>query len=97
MNLSDTLTTLDEVKNLTDQILLEIPYDYIKHPFQTQLKELINKLKKDTIANLLELSETDDLSELSPDEQELYYEYESDGEAEDNIVGITPDGFHYLK
>ena len=32
-----------------------------------------------TIACLVQLSETDDLSELSPDEQEMYYEYENEG------------------
>ena len=33
---------------------------------------------------------------LAPDEQELYYEYESEGEKEDNKVETTSDGFHYL-
>ena len=49
-----------------------------------------------TLACLIQMSETDDLSDLSPDEQELYYEYESEGEKEDNKVETTSDGFHYL-
>ena len=62
-----------------------------------ELDKLITKMRMKIIGCLIEMSETDDLSDLSPDEQELYYEYESDGDKEDNKVGTTSDGFHYLK
>ena len=47
-----------------------------------ELDKLITKMRMKIIGCLIEMSETDDLSDLSPDEQELYYEYESDGDKE---------------
>ena len=96
--LSNTIETIDQTKTI-----LELNYekkyevDFTSYKRREELDKLITKIRMNTLACLIQMSETDDLSDLSPDEQELYYEYESEGEKEDNKVETTSDGFHYLK
>ena len=93
--LSNTLNTIDEMnalilKAVTDEI------NYDKYKQREELDKHIHQIRMNTIACLIEMRKTDDLSELSTDEQELYYEYESEGEGEDTKVGKTTDGFYFL-
>ena len=53
-------------------------------------------IRRNVTACLLELSEADCVSELSPDEEEMLEEYEASCEKEELKVGTTEDGFHYL-
>ena len=91
VKLSDTIDSIEELKTILVSSLEH------KNLFDIDLSKLITKIRMNTLACLIQMSETDDLSDLSPDEQELYYEYESEGEKEDNKVETTSDGFHYLK
>ena len=96
--MSNTIETIDQTKTI-----LELKYekkyevDFTSYERREELDKLITKIRMNTLACLIQMSETDDLSDLSPDEQELYYEYESEGEKESNSVGVTSDGFHFLK
>ena len=88
--LSNTIDSIEELKTILVSSLEH------KNLFDIDLDKLITKIRMNTLACLIQMSETDDLSGLSPDEQELYYEYESEGEKESNSVGVTSDGFYYL-
>ena len=76
--LSNTIETIEQTKTI-----LELNYekknevDFTSYKRREELDKLITKIRMNTLACLIQMSETDDLSDLSPDEQELYYEYES--------------------
>ena len=55
----------------------------------------VQNIRANTICCLLELKITDDMSELSTEDEMLYEEYE--GEQEQIKVGMTKDGFYYFK
>ena len=59
-------------------------------------QERMSIIRRNVTACLLELSEADCVSELSPDEEEMLEEYEASCEKEEIKVGTTEDGFHYL-
>ena len=60
------------------------------------IQERMSIIRRNVTACLLELSEADCVSELSPDEEEMLEEYEASCEKEEIKVGTTEDGFHYL-
>ena len=60
------------------------------------IQERLSVIRRNVTACLLELSEADSVSELSPDEEEMLEEYEASCEKEEIKVAKTEDGFHYL-
>ena len=60
------------------------------------IKDRMSIIRRNVTACLLELSEADSVSELSPDEEEMLEEYEALCEKEEIKVAKTEDGFHYL-
>ena len=65
---------------------------------KSSVNKVLKQIRMNTIECMLELANTDDMSDLSPDDQELYEELEEyQCENETLTVGVTADGFHYLK
>ena len=60
------------------------------------IHERMSIIRRNVTACLVELSEADSVSELSPDEEEMLEEYEASCEKEEIKVAKTEDGFHYL-
>ena len=100
--LSDIVERTDEFKSLRSRSETEL---------LTEIHNTIEKIRMNTIACLIETSKSNNITELSPDEELLVDEYEpnlmADGECESPDsnesteetydVGRTPDGFFFLK
>eukprot|EP01051_Picozoa_sp_SAG22_P010060 SAG22_NODE_881_length_6693_cov_15.416288_1_plen_102_part_00 len=89
--------TIELTDSLNKLLSVDTKIEFESYKRREEIDKISTKIKMNTLGCLIQLSETDDLSELSHDEQELYYEYESDGEKEPIKFGVTTDGFHYLK
>ena len=98
--LSTILEQTDILKSLQCKSEIELPKG---------VENVIRLIRMSAISSLLELNNSDLLEELSPDEEDLLNEYEEYEIEEDDLkkkskvvkekydVGITKEGFHYLK